>query len=86
MDERIGLYNDNGSIVQWPSVDVIGGSYNRPPTTHNLDAQHFVVLPAGFDDWALLDELRTGLAQPLAETTPPTRRRKDEGSGDTPSV
>lgn len=80
MDKRIGLYNEDGSVAQWPEVDVQGSGYSRPATTHNLDTRHFVVLPAGFDNAALLDELRAGLAP--VEPPAVTRRKKDEGNGE----
>lgn len=56
-DKRIGEIKADGSRV-WPETDVMGGGYDRPCTTCDLDQSRFVVLPVNYVDNGTLDELR----------------------------
>lgn len=46
MDKRIGTYDSDGSVKEWPEQMLDGSSYNRfttPPNIIRLNAQHFAV-------------------------------------------
>lgn len=80
-DKRIGTYNEDGTVAEWPETSVTGSSYNRriAPRT-SLNKQQFVVLPAGFKNPALIDEMRKQYAPagvvsaPSVEDSAPKRK------------
>lgn len=79
MDNRIGTYNDDGSVKAWPDKTLTGQDYNRywqAPSRTRLDAQHFVVmdaspLPAETRD-VLLAKLAAKVAPPEPVKSEPT--------------
>lgn len=79
-DERLGHLKD-GAAVKWPKVDVLGQPYNIVLTTVDLSRDHFVVLPAGQNSVALINQVKA--AYKVAPPSPAMRRPKeDPGSGD----
>ncbi len=71
MDNRLGTYNDDGSVSEWPAKTITGQDYNRyvqPHATTRLSKRHFAVmdlnpLSAEARD-KLLDEMRALLSKP----------------------
>jgi len=58
MDNKlIGTISDDNTI-EWPKTDVLGGLFSIPATRHALTEKTFVVLPAGFNQWELLEEMK----------------------------
>lgn len=62
-DNRIGTLKPDGTIEQWPRLNLNGVSYSKPATRLRLDATHFVVLPIGGYDRSLVQALKASLAQ-----------------------
>lgn len=47
----VGLKNEDGSIKQWPAVNVYGRPYDRNGATYQgVGNRQFVVVPSGFRD------------------------------------
>jgi hypothetical protein len=67
IDPRIGTLNPDGSVEEYPAVDVNGREYTRPVAgTHRLDTTHFVVLPFNFSNRVLIEEVKAVLVAELA--------------------
>lgn len=61
LDPRIGTFNDDGSVLAWPELDISGQSYTRPINMAGLGARHFVV----FSGDRFSDEQRAALIAAL---------------------
>lgn len=63
-DNRIGSDTPDGR--QWPAVDVNGAVYGRPASTMSIGGGAFVVIPAGFNQWQIIDEIKAAQNKPVA--------------------
>lgn len=62
LDPRIGRYNADGSYDIYPQVNIYNRAASRPPeSVIRLDALHFVIAPAGFNDEDAIEEIRRSL-------------------------
>lgn len=70
---RVGEYHlENGhkaGVKTRPALDIEGHPYDRVQGTVQLTPAHFAIIPSGFRNYALVDELR-------ALVTPPKTTRK----------
>lgn len=83
LDNRIGTYNDDGSVQSWPVVTITGRSYRRPVSITRLSARHFCVTdnePVTVDQRdALIASLKEQVHEPAPDrkTSRRTRRSAD---------
>lgn len=83
MDERIGVRNEAGAVIQWPAVDINGAAYTRPATTLALDSTHFVVIPVNgvINDTVVAEfqgKLRPAIALSVESTSAKVKRERPE--------
>lgn len=60
MDEMLGKLDENGNVTEWPKFNVMGAEYVPPSSRVNVSASSFVVIPAGFTQWELLEPFKSG--------------------------
>ena len=79
-DPRIGITHDDH--IDWPSVDINGRPYRRPPqATRGIGGRRFVVLPMGYVDTdGTIDELIAKYGTPSGkEAAKPAEADPNEG-------
>jgi len=79
-DPRIGTLNEDGSVQSHPSVDVLGGAYERPATTQGIGHGAFVILPAGGEFAAVVEELRAKVTPPAPVVEPKLKGKGDDAA------
>ena len=57
-DNRLGNLDPDGGIAEWPEFDINGSPFSIPANRINVGAGHFVVVPAGFKNWNLINVLK----------------------------
>lgn len=70
-----GVYNEDGSVKEWPEFDLMGGVYVKPASTKRLKdpnnpearSNYFVVLPPRFTDYDRIFTLLTDTEKADAE-------------------
>ena len=61
MDNRIGTFNADGSVKNFPAVNIVGQPYEKPANIVGLDAARFVVIPINYVDNGEVESLRASL-------------------------
>lgn len=56
-----GSYNSDGSIKEWPELDIQGSPFERPATRYDLKDGRFVVLPQQFDASQIFQTLEASM-------------------------
>ena len=59
MDARLGKLNADGGILEWPAVNIYGSGYTLPATSVRVGDTTFVIVPAGFTEWDLVEALKS---------------------------
>lgn len=62
MDNMLGKVDEKG-VFTWPKTDILGAAYVQPASRVNLNAQTFVVIPAGFDRWELIEDIKNSIGK-----------------------
>lgn len=76
---RIGRYNTDGSIAEWPRYDIGGHDYDRMAgAIQGISAGEFVILPPGYVDDGTLAAMR-----PQNAPKAPSKSKKDVVADDT---
>lgn len=74
-DLRIGTLKEDGTLLEWPRYNIVGAQYQPPANRQDIGGGRFVVIPAGFTRWELVDVLKglpaTHSAEMMAKTQYP---------------
>jgi hypothetical protein len=74
MDNRIGTFNDDGSVKEWPEKTIAGQDYTRPVNMVMLSPRQFIVYVGSTRDFASeIEALRGATMQTKAKAYEPTR-------------
>ena len=77
LNERIGSFAEDGSVMAWPKRAANGTSYDRSNATlQGIGGLHFVVLPINWQDEDVIASLRALVAPPetaAVETAAPKK-------------
>lgn len=66
-EKRIGTYNPDGSVKEYPELSLEGVRYSRPCSTRRFGVNQFVVITGSpDDDDRLIEELKASLPAPAA--------------------